>query len=186
MRLPYDQLTDEQIKYADLIVAVDPQTGATTPVPNDQSRSWPHAAAPNGAQIVEVLLANDDARYRELSDRVAAIKRTQLDTSASELAQKHFQVEPGLTRVVQFSATVTLAPAEPIKLLEVNTNSPSVGVMPLGFGPAPGAGIMFPSVIIEVTPEEFDKIEKKELHLPKGWEYKRREIPRPPETAEGQ
>ena len=49
--------------------------------------------------------------------------------------------------------------------------------MPLGFGPTPEAGIRFPSVIIEVTPDEFEKIEAKELPLPSGWEFKRRDFP---------
>ena len=186
MRVPFDQLTDEQIRNADVVAVVDPHTGAGKPVHNGPSRFRPHPAAPDATHVVEVELASDDARYQDLCDRVAAIKKAQLDESASELARKHYQVEPGLTRVIQFSASANLATAEPIKLLEVNTNSASFGVMPLGFGPAPEAGIRFPSVIIEVTPDEFEKIEAKELPLPKGWEFKQREIPRSSDAGKGQ
>jgi hypothetical protein len=41
--------------------------------------------------------------------------------------------------------------------------------MPLYFGPMPGGGIPYPSVIAEVTPDEFDRIRLQELKLPDGW-----------------
>jgi hypothetical protein len=128
----------------------------------------------------------DEAVADARAQRRATIKRAQLDKSTSELARKHYQVESGLTRVIHFSGapTAEFAAPEPIKLLEVNTNTVPSGVMPLGFGPAPEAGIRFPSVIIEVTPEEFEKIEAKELPLPSGWEFKQREIPRPADAVE--
>ena len=45
---------------------------------------------------------------------------------------------------------------EPIKFLEVNAATVPTGVMPLQFGPVPASGIAFSSVIIEVTPDEFE------------------------------
>ena len=60
-------------------------------------------------------------------------------------------------------------PSEPIKLLEVNENTVPSGIMPLGFGPAPAAGINFSYVIIEVTPDEYRLIQSEELKLPHGW-----------------
>jgi hypothetical protein len=33
----------------------------------------------------------------------------------------------------------------------------------------PSAGIHYPSIIVEVTPEEFDRIQSQELKLPAGW-----------------
>jgi hypothetical protein len=186
MRIPYDQLTDDQIRIADAIAVVDPRTGVEKWVHHDPARVRLNGAASNGTQLLQVELAGDEARNTALCERVAKIKHAQLDQSAMELARKHYQVEPGLTRVIQFSASATLATAEPIKLLEVNANSASVGVMPLGFGPAPDAGIRFPSIIIEVTPEEFEKIEAKELGLPPGWEFIRQDIPRSSDAAEEQ
>jgi hypothetical protein len=41
--------------------------------------------------------------------------------------------------------------------------------MPLQFGAAPSIGVPFPTVIVEVTPDEFQKIQAKELKLPSGW-----------------
>jgi hypothetical protein len=185
MRVSYDQLTDEQIRNADVIAVIDSQSGAGKTVYNGPVRFRQHGTGPHAIQVVEVELADKDARYQDLCQRVAAVKKMQLDESASELARKHYEVEPGLTRVIHFSGAPTLElPTDgTIKLLEVNTNTVPSGVMPLGFGPAPEAGIRFPSIIIEVTPDEFDKIQANELPLPKGWEYKQREIPRPTEAV---
>jgi hypothetical protein len=90
---------------------------------------------------------------------------------ARELARRHFAVDPGMSRIftiIDGSVNEEL-PDAPIKLLEVNDSTVPYGVMPLYFGPAPSTGITFPSVIVEVTPEEFEKIEKRELSLPAGW-----------------
>ena len=41
--------------------------------------------------------------------------------------------------------------------------------MPLHFRPVPGSGIPYSSVIVEITPDEFDRIRLQELKLPDGW-----------------
>jgi len=41
--------------------------------------------------------------------------------------------------------------------------------MPIQFGPDPASGIHYPTVIVEVTPEEFQRIQMRELELPQGW-----------------
>lgn len=93
------------------------------------------------------------------------------DEAAKDLANKHYQVEAGIERIFRImgSADVELQPNEPIKLLEVNESTVPSGIMPIRFGPAPESGIHFPSVIVEVTPEEFEKIQTKELALPNDW-----------------
>ena len=50
-------------------------------------------------------------------------------------------------------------------------------IMPIEFGPAPASGVHFPSIILEVTPDEYEKIKTGELVLPNGWEIGE-EIPR--------
>lgn len=92
--------------------------------------------------------------------------------AARELAQKHYEVETGLVQVFHMKSSVEIesAPLDPIKLLEVNENSTPTGVMPLYFGPIPTrSGISFPTIILEVTPDEFKRIETHELKLPDGW-----------------
>jgi hypothetical protein len=90
---------------------------------------------------------------------------------ARRLAETHYQVEAGITQIFQIVGRpeAELRPEEPIKLLEVNQFSIPSGVMPLYFDAAPARGIHFPSVIVEVTPEEFTKIRSQELKLPEGW-----------------
>ena len=74
-------------------------------------------------------------------------------------------------------------PDEPIKLLEVNEATITAGIMPLSFRSLPERGIDYPSVIVEVTPEEFDKIQAHDLKLPDGWTVGTL-IPRPPENGD--
>jgi phage FluMu protein Com len=108
-------------------------------------------------------------------------------TVAIELAKKHYQAEAGLQKVIRLmgSAEVEVRPVEPIKLLEVNANTIPSGVLPVSFGPAPASGISYSSVIVEVSPEEFAKIQTQELKLPKGW-LLGEELAKPPEDPEGE
>ncbi len=99
---------------------------------------------------------------------------------ARNLANRHYEIETDLTRIFRYSGTAELEanPAEPVKLLEENAATIPTGVLPLQFGPVPTSGFNFPSVIIEVTPEEFRRIESHELKLPEGWDV-REEYPKP-------
>jgi hypothetical protein len=93
------------------------------------------------------------------------------DEEAKQLAQKHYQIEAGMTSIFRLSgsAEVEVNVYEPIKLLEVNENTIPSGIMPIQFGPAPASGVHFDSIILEVTPDEFQKIHRGELILPNGW-----------------
>jgi hypothetical protein len=106
------------------------------------------------------------------------------DEEAIDLAQRHYEVELGLSEIIRFTNTAEVERTwnEPIKLLEVNENTIESGILPIYFGPAPESGIHFPSVIIEVTPEEYRKIQSNELQLPDGWRFSA-PIPRPAATA---
>ena len=90
---------------------------------------------------------------------------------AQRLANTHYAFETGITQIYRLVSLPEREgdPNEPIKLLEISTTTPSSGVMPLGFGPAAESGIPYPSVIVEVTPTEFDRIKKQQLPLPDGW-----------------
>ena len=76
----------------------------------------------------------------------------------------------------------------PIKLLEINIDTAPSGIMPLRFRPVPGSGIPYPSVIVEVTPDEFERIQLQELKLPDGWtideEYPRSSDARSPDLGD--
>ncbi len=93
------------------------------------------------------------------------------DEVAKKLAHKHYDIEPGITRIFKLRDKPEFEElsSTPIKLLEVNVDTAPSGIMPLYFGPVPSSGIPFPSVIVEVTPEEFERIKVHELELPEGW-----------------
>ena len=104
----------------------------------------------------------DVAGDRAMEDKEAARKR---------LARAHYELEPGITEIFTIwgDRAYEALPGEPIKLLEVNRDTIPSGIMPLGFNPAPASGFPFPSVIIEVTPQELERIRRQELVLPHGW-----------------
>ncbi len=81
-------------------------------------------------------------------------------------------------------AAAELRPEEPIDLPEANENTVPTGTIPLKFGPAPAQGIHHASVIIELTPDEFQKIQCNEIHLPDGWII-RELVPRSLESVGG-
>lgn len=107
------------------------------------------------------------------------------DEEAKDLAQKHYQIEPGLTEVFRITAAPDAEdrPSEPIKLLEVNENTVPSGILPIQFGPSPASGLHYSTVIVEVTPDEYMQIRNAELALPDGWTVGDR-IPRLPVTEQ--
>src|SRR6266536_2554770 len=92
------------------------------------------------------------------------------DEVAERLAQAHYIVEPGIRRIFRVAGGVEAEanPREPIKLLEVNENTVPSGIVPVHFGPHPASGVPFSSQIIEITPEEFERLGT-DLQLPEGW-----------------
>lgn len=100
------------------------------------------------------------------------------EASARTLAQKHYESDCGLKTILWYTGAGESEEntREPIKLLEVNATTVSSGVMPLHFAAVPSMGIPYASVIVQVTPDEFNRIESKELPLPKNW-LVRKELP---------
>lgn len=98
-------------------------------------------------------------------------KQVKKDDAAKTLASLHFRIEPGISRifVLRDAPEIESLPQTPIKLLEVNDDTPPSGVMPIQFGAAPDRGIPYPSIIVEVTPAEYERIRTRKLRLPDGW-----------------
>ncbi|HMA94269.1 MAG TPA: hypothetical protein VKP30_16370 [Polyangiaceae bacterium] len=90
------------------------------------------------------------------------------DEAARELAEWHFSVEPDLTQVIRIVADNEDAADEPIKLLEVNAATVATGSVET-FAFSPSESVPYSTVIAEVTPEEFERIQRAELKLPSGW-----------------
>ena len=90
---------------------------------------------------------------------------------AQRLAEAHYAIEPGIELIIQLVASSEREadPKEPIKLLEVNQYTTMDGIHPVFFGPHTGSGVFYPSVIVEVTPEEYEQIQRDPASLPNGW-----------------
>jgi len=102
------------------------------------------------------------------------------ESEALILAASHYRTEAGITHIYRIESDQESQASEPIKLLEVNENTISSGIMPLQFGPSAAGGIHFSSIIVEVTPQEFSQIQSGQLPLPKRWVV-RDLLPRPSE-----
>lgn len=87
---------------------------------------------------------------------------------ASLLAVAHHEMEPSITRIVRLVGAHEADPGDPVKLLEVNPATSPSGVLPIAFGADPPA-VPYASVVVEVTPFEFEQIASGSLALPHDW-----------------
>jgi hypothetical protein len=90
------------------------------------------------------------------------------DDIARVLAEAHRSTEPTITLIVRIVGLNEADGREPIKLLEVNTEATPSGIWPIAFTPDPPS-IPYGSVVVEVTPKEYDDIVANRLSLPSGW-----------------
>jgi len=89
---------------------------------------------------------------------------------AKLIADTHRSVEPAIGRIYRIeSPGHEDDPDEPIKLLEVNPNTPASGIMPVGLSAHPASGIVYPSIVVEVHPAEFEQLKQGVIALPNGW-----------------
>lgn len=93
------------------------------------------------------------------------------DGVAVQLAEAHFRLEPEMGAIYRLLAPdgIEMREAEPVKLLEVNPNTPKNGIVPVYFGADTTSGIFFPSVIVEIHPDELQSLKEGSLKLPNGW-----------------
>jgi hypothetical protein len=87
-----------------------------------------------------------------------------LEVAAKLLAGEHLAQDPGIRRVYW-------APAErEIRLIEVSDSiEDGRGVLPFRFTPDP-PDVPFPSVIIQLSPEDYRKLRANEIDVPDGFE----------------
>jgi hypothetical protein len=91
------------------------------------------------------------------------------EQTAQLLADAHFQVDPRITRIFRVEGPNESASLVPVKLLEVSSDTPELGISPVGMAADPAHGIFYSSIIIEVTPRELERLKNGELELPHGW-----------------
>ena len=87
------------------------------------------------------------------------MRRTKLQTAES-LARAHSEVDPNLRRVYLIDPLDEQNPEDPIKLLEVVDGTIERGVEPIAFPADPARGFEYPSVIVEVSPAEYEAMRR--------------------------
>lgn len=97
------------------------------------------------------------------------MKKSKLETAKS-LAKAHFGMEPYLKHIHLLEPTNEEDPNEPIKLLEVLEGTLERGIEPIAFVADPARGIEYPSLIVEVSPSEYEAIRSGKLNFgAHGW-----------------
>lgn len=93
------------------------------------------------------------------------------DEVAQEMARQYYAGDPALLEVIRIiHPGKEEDPREPIKLLEVNDDAiPSGVILPIGFPPHRPSGMYYPTEIIQIAPEELEKVRNQELPFPDGW-----------------
>jgi hypothetical protein len=120
---------------------------------------------------IDTLTIARMTRYHGTVAWLEVIMDRSREAVAQRLAEAHYAIEPGIALIIQLLASPDREadPEEPVKLLEVNQNTTANGIRPVFFGPHAASGIFSPSVIVEVTPEEFEQIQRNPNSLPNGW-----------------
>lgn len=93
------------------------------------------------------------------------------DRVAEDLIDWHFRSEPGIVIIYRIISDNETEPDEPIKLVELNTATVSTGMLE-AFRFAPTAEVPYPTVLAELTPEEFDILLAEE-RFPPTWDLSR-------------
>jgi hypothetical protein len=122
---------------------------------NDQSEAVNTQITPIRANLEEIFEQGQVEAHKQLMEESAA------------LARAHYEVEPGLQAIYRIEGPDPNGVR--IKLLEINSQTFESGIVPVGFPAHPASGLHFPSVVIEVTPQEYEKIRREEMRLPSGW-----------------
>ncbi|MEP7120080.1 MAG: hypothetical protein ABJE95_04180 [Byssovorax sp.] len=90
-----------------------------------------------------------------------------LKSVATDLAAAHRKADTATSTIKFFPG----AKPDEVCLLEVSSTAPTTGeVMPFRFGAAVANGVDYPSVVILVSPSEWQDIQKGQLPLPGGWD----------------
>lgn len=84
--------------------------------------------------------------------------------AAENLIHEHFDLEPSLEKVIWINPEQ----APEIRLLEINPETFATGIVQSFYFP-PSDEIPYALLIAEITPEEWQKVLRKEIPLPDEW-----------------
>ncbi len=89
----------------------------------------------------------------------------------ADLVQDHFEIETELEQIVWLKK----GPTHEIRLLEINPNTAATGMVE-AFGFAPSVDVPYPLRIAEITPQEWERVQKGVIPLPENWSLEGAEI----------
>ncbi len=89
---------------------------------------------------------------------------SKIGQAAEVLAELHKKEDPS-------TSAVYLAEADDeIRLVEVSGSIDTAGeILPFRFAANPEAGVEYPSVVVLLSPEEWERVDRGKLKLPRGW-----------------
>lgn len=127
------------------------------------------------------LIREVDTKRRREVERAGRGKEPDGGMSRDEFAfwigRQHFDIDKGICRIIYLPSG---APPKEVRLLEVNDLAPipeNAPVMAFDFRPVID-GIDYSLFVADVTPAQFEAIEKYQLALPEGWLFEgHQEIP---------
>lgn len=90
---------------------------------------------------------------------------------ARRLARHHFEVEPELQIVV----FLDIEPENTITLLEISESTPASGSVE-AFVFAPTQNVPYVTRIAEVTPKEYQELQRDPSWLPRGWDLAKAKV----------
>jgi hypothetical protein len=89
-----------------------------------------------------------------------------VDEVAKNLATAHKQADPDIREIYLIEDPT----GKEIRLVEVSTSVGFTGsIMPFRFAARPDLDLPYPSVVILLSPEEKDLLDRRELDLPDAW-----------------
>lgn len=91
------------------------------------------------------------------------------DEMARWYAREHLEVDPGIREVYYLPAD---APEREIRLVEINeliVERLEEALEPLDFGVGRDADVEHTLLVLDVTPGQWERIQKQEVPLPSGW-----------------
>jgi hypothetical protein len=92
--------------------------------------------------------------------------RRSINVVAKKLASAHRRADKK-TKIIKLFPS---AQQDVIQLLEVSQAAPTTGeVLPFRFAADAANGVDYPSVVILLSPEEWQQVEHGDLNLPVGW-----------------
>lgn len=90
-----------------------------------------------------------------------------LEAVARDLAAAH-RKEDSATSTIKFFPG---ARQDEVCLLEISSTAPTTGeIMPFRFGADVANGVEYPSIVILVSPDEWQDVQAGKLRLPQGWD----------------